>query len=391
MRWRFGIALVVACAVWGVAAPVHAQQDFVDSDPAVVRARAQLAETQLAASQAAAALEATNEERDTVQAGIDEHLAKIDELQREQDALVAQRAALQTQMRDRAVALYRNGGDGTGIAAISDASSAMQGARRQVLGEAAADSNQRAARQLEAARIAVAQNQTQQRTEESDLRAQQDRLEQLAAAQESQQAALASKVDAANAALAQARAVGALHAAGDPIMGDSQLTAEQLAGWVRSQGFHPNIETDLVSLAQLFIDEGRDENVRGDFAFAQAVVETGGFESAPANNFSGIGWCDTCKVGNQFPTPQDGVRAQIQLLREYADAGITASQLTHPVSPYLYGSDPVVAARRFDNFYAKGFAPTWSEMGNGNWATDPKYSGKVIGIYRRMEAYAQGG
>ena len=391
MRRRVGFALVVACAVWGAAAAAHAQQDFVESDPAVVRARAQLAETQLAASQAAAALEATNEERNAVQVGIDARLARIDELQREQEALLAQRTALQAEMRDRAVALYRNGGDGTGIAAISDASSALQGARRQVLGEAAADSNQRAARKLEAIRNAVIQHQTEQRIEESALRAEQVRLEQVAAAQESQQAALAGKVAAANAALAEARAIGALHAAGDPVMGDSHLTAEQLAGWVRSQGFRPNIATDLVSLAQLFIDEGRDENVRGDFAFAQAVLETGGFESAPANNFSGIGWCDTCRVGNQFPTPRDGVRAQIQLLREYADAGITASQLAHPVSPYLYGSDPVVAARRFDNFYAKGFAPTWSEMGNGNWATDPKYSGKVIGIYRRMEAFAQGG
>ena len=80
------------------------------------------------------------------------------------------------------------------------------------------------------------------------------------------------------------------------------------------------------------------------------------------------------------------MRAQIQLLVNYADAGATAAGLTHPVSPYLYGSDPVAAARKFDNFFAKGWAPTWREMGNGNWATDPGYSAKVIGIYRKMVA-----
>ena len=51
-------------------------------------------------------------------------------------------------MRERAVALYRAGGDGTGIASVIDAGSALAGARRQSLGEAAAESNQRTAREL---------------------------------------------------------------------------------------------------------------------------------------------------------------------------------------------------------------------------------------------------
>jgi hypothetical protein len=85
------------------------------------------------------------------------------------------------------------------------------------------------------------------------------------------------------------------------------------------------------------------------------------------------------------------VRAQIQLLVNYADAGATAAGLTHPVSPFLYGSDPVAAARKFDTFFAKGWAPTWRDMGNGNWATDPGYSAKVINVYRKMVAYSQGG
>ena len=61
------------------------------------------------------------------------------------------------------------------------------------------------------------------------------------------------------------------------------------------------------------------------------------------------------------------------------------------MSPYLYGADPANAVRRFDGFYAKGWAPTWSNMGKGNWATDPNYAGKVIGVYNAMVKFSQGG
>ena len=63
-------------------------------------------------------------------------------------------------------------------------------------------------------------------------------------------------------------------------------------------------------------------------------------------------------------------------------------KLHHPPSPYWWSADPDRAARQFDTFFAKGWSPTWSEMGHGNWATDPNYSGKVIGIYKQMVAYA---
>jgi hypothetical protein len=29
-------------------------------------------------------------------------------------------------------------------------------------------------------------------------------------------------------------------------------------------------------------------------------------------------------------------------------------------------------------------------MGHGNWATDPNYSGKVVGVYNSMAAFANG-
>jgi hypothetical protein len=83
------------------------------------------------------------------------------------------------------------------------------------------------------------------------------------------------------------------------------------------------------------------------------------------------------------------VRAQIQHLLNYADPASRSSLLHHAPSPYWYGSDPVRAARNFDTFFAKGWAPTWTDMGRGNWATDPNYSGKVLRVYADMVAYAQ--
>ena len=106
-----------------------------------------------------------------------------------------------------------------------------------------------------------------------------------------------------------------------PVMGSTQLNARQMAGWFRTTGATPRLApfTTIDDIAALYIDEGAAEDVRGDFAFAQAIIETGSFTVAAGNNYSGIGVCDSCTGGYVFATPRDGVRAQIQLLRNYAD------------------------------------------------------------------------
>jgi Mannosyl-glycoprotein endo-beta-N-acetylglucosaminidase len=136
--------------------------------------------------------------------------------------------------------------------------------------------------------------------------------------------------------------------------------------------------------AELYVEEGALAGVKGDIAFAQSIIETGSFTEFHGFNFSGIGVCDSCTGGYLFGAARDGVRAQMQLLRSYADPTSRAAELPVSLSPVLYGSDPVMAARRFDTFFLKGAAPLWNEMGNGNWATDPYYAGKVLGVYARM-------
>ena len=128
--------------------------------------------------------------------------------------------------------------------------------------------------------------------------------------------------------------------------------------------------------------------VRGDIAFAQAIVESAYFSVAAGNNYAGIGACDSCDGGLAFATPEEGVRAQIQLLRNYADPNSRAANLAHPPAPGLYGNDTTAAANTYDTFFLKGKAPVWNVMGNGNWATDPDYAAKVIATYARILAFA---
>jgi hypothetical protein len=188
----------------------------------------------------------------------------------------------------------------------------------------------------------------------------------------------------------RARDQALLAQAGDvPLMGAARLSAPQIAGWFKSTGATAHLAegTTIDELAQMYIQEGTAEGVAGDVAFAQAVLETGSFGHALDSNFAGIGACDSCTSEIAFPTPRDGVRAQIQLLKSYADPGSRAAQLANPPEPALFGFPPAAAAASYDSFAYKGAAPIWNVMGNGKWATDPDYSTKVLEIYGRLIAY----
>ncbi len=334
-------------------------------------------------------LEATQEQYDTVVAKIAEDEAQIAAIEQQRAQLAAERDALEALVKARAVALYVSGPI-DGVVPSLDVGEAAAENRRQQFGDIAAKRDRATLRQLTKTREHLATTVDGLRAEQADLEQQRANLDALLQKLTAQQVVVEQRVAEANAALERARAIGALRLAGEPIIGPNTLTASQMLGWFNTKGYRPNLGgTTVADLIPIFLQESADEGVRGDFAFAQAVLETGGFASAPDNNYSGLGWCDTCARGTKFPTPRDGIRAQVQLLLNYADAGSRAVKLHHPPSPYWWSADPDRAARQFDTFFAKGWSPTWSEMGHGNWATDPNYSGKVIGIYKQMVAYAQ--
>jgi hypothetical protein len=188
---------------------------------------------------------------------------------------------------------------------------------------------------------------------------------------------------------------GSPGSAGVPIMGQARLTADQLVAFYQAKdpSTLPYRATGatLPQLAQMFIDEGNRYNVRGDIAFAQSIVETAWFNfpdygmvRTNNNNFAGIGACDTCGNGFQFSSALSGVRAQLQLLRNYADINSRVTNIPDPPIPELWGSNPTTAAYNFDHYFAKGDAPLWNNMGNGNWATAPDYATVVLKVYNQM-------
>jgi hypothetical protein len=191
---------------------------------------------------------------------------------------------------------------------------------------------------------------------------------------------------------------GAPGSAAVPVQAISRLSPEQLVAFY--QAHHGTLAyratgATLEELAEMFVFEGNHNNVRGDLAFAQAIVETGWFNypdygivRPSDNNFAGIGACGSCGDGFQFSSALSGVRAQIQLLRNYADPDSTAAKLHDPPVPELWGLDPTQAAYNFDHYFHKGHAPNWNDMGNGNWATAPGYGMLVVSVYNEMLAYA---
>jgi Mannosyl-glycoprotein endo-beta-N-acetylglucosaminidase len=177
-----------------------------------------------------------------------------------------------------------------------------------------------------------------------------------------------------------------------PVMGPSLLNADQLIRWYNSRGYGPPrlpaLNNDVHALAQLFISEGALEGVRGDIAFVQAVLETGGFfypdsgQIRPEfNNYGGINAFDgrpkgtTCAAETSpsrcFPTPQIGVRANIHLLRGYAD----------PLSRNLPDRIRMPPSDRI------GIAPIWEYFGGNSptgkliWASAPDYGLRIIQLY----------
>ena len=114
-------------------------------------------------------------------------------------------------------------------------------------------------------------------------------------------------------------------------MGTAQLNARQMADWFESTGMPYRLAggMSIRELAQIFIEEGADEDVRGDVAFAQSVLETGYFRWAIDNNYAGLGACDSCSGEPSFPSPRDGVRAQIQHLKNYGDPDSRTPGLAH--------------------------------------------------------------
>jgi hypothetical protein len=158
-----------------------------------------------------------------------------------------------------------------------------------------------------------------------------------------------------------------------PILGPSMLTASEMARYAQTRHVRMHITVPIGLLAQLFVDEGEREDVRGDVAFAQAMLETGTFSGfVGPNNFGALGGCAACSHDG-FATAQAGVRAQIELLRWRADATLHG--------PADFAGQPSTLPKRF--MHVGHDSPTWQALG-GKWSPDPQYGANVYALYLRM-------
>lgn len=151
---------------------------------------------------------------------------------------------------------------------------------------------------------------------------------------------------------------------GTSIMGDSKATAEQLNALLLSK--NPQA-TDYLHLAEIFLEEGKKEDVRGDGAFCQSLIETGYFRfcgdvQPDQHNYAGLGATGGVP-GLSFSDDRTGIRAQIQHLKGYATTNLLNQECVDPRYKYV----------------AKGCAPTFEQL-SGKWAV-PGYSG-----YASLEA-----
>lgn len=331
---------------------------------------------------------------------IDDFRSAIAATEAEMAGLEADRAEILRVVRARAAVLYTRRDPASPFNTLL-LRSPLKLARRQALAGAIARRDEHTRERLRAAtdKLAVTRNElaTQRRAleaQEDDLRRERQGLADLGARLQAEQARLDTAARDVQARLQAAIAAGIIRAGGPSLLGPTALSAAQMAAWWRAQRYPaPSVSISIDQLAQLYVEEGTAEGVRADLAFAQAVLETGGFRyTAPGNNFAGMGWCDSCDTGRVFPTPRDGVRAQIQHLKNYGDPTSRAAGLAHPASVYWYAPGSLsqdVANQNFDRFFAKGWALTWNQMGHGNWATDPNYADKVLRIYASMVAFSQ--
>ncbi len=169
------------------------------------------------------------------------------------------------------------------------------------------------------------------------------------------------------------------------IMGETSVTKEQMAALYNASGkkYPSNIykskgAKNIKEFCKIVLDESEKEGVKAEVIFAQICLETGylsfgGQVSAQQCNFSGIGATDDGAAGATFSDVRTGVRAQVQHLKGYASKEDLNQKCVDPRFMYLSSK--------------RGIAKYVQNLGNGNWATDPGYAFKLMGLIRSMKSY----
>lgn len=165
-----------------------------------------------------------------------------------------------------------------------------------------------------------------------------------------------------------------------PIIGKEELSVKQMAQYVLKHNQNPKVSVNIHKLANIFLQEGAIEGVRGDIAFCQSIKETGFFRYggqvlADQNNYAGIGAVNNSPIGkgSWFKDVREGVRAQIQHLKAYSSKESLKNYCVDPRYSIL------------EKIGKLGVAPNWEDL-NGKWAVPGKnYGEEIMNIYRKIK------
>lgn len=175
--------------------------------------------------------------------------------------------------------------------------------------------------------------------------------------------------------------------AATPIMGETQLTGNQLAAYYifrvgettyPSSVYAGKGAATIYDFCNILVEEANTEGVRAEVLFVQVMKETGwlrftGHVNAEKCNFGGIGAVDSSPGdAATFPDVRTGLRAQVQHLKAYA-----TTDEDNLVNACV---DP-----RFE-FVTRGSSPYVEGLG-GKWASDPSYGTSLVNMMDQLLSY----
>ena len=168
------------------------------------------------------------------------------------------------------------------------------------------------------------------------------------------------------------------------ISGESSYTVEQLIKFYQDSGakypkeaLEKGGSSTIESFCNMYYEECLAEGIKVEVAFAQAMVETGylqfgGDVKIDQYNFAGIGAVGNGAVGASFNNVREGIRAQVQHLKCYANKEPLVNECVDPRwGNWIRGSAPYIEWLSIPN----------NPEGKG-WATDPNYAKKILDIIR---------
>lgn len=161
------------------------------------------------------------------------------------------------------------------------------------------------------------------------------------------------------------------------IIGPSSASKYQARKFIEQNNPSAKLNCSIEELVDYYWAEAERENIRGDIALAQAIVETGFFRfggdvKPKQNNFCGLGTTGGGVKGAKFKNAELGVRAHIQHLMAYAVKKKPSTEIIDPRYELAH-------AIRLE----RGLCETWYKL-NGTWAMSSNYCEKIMRVYQKM-------